>query len=229
MTSPTPDPFATQEKVPSISFKEKPIGTTYTGKVVEAPQFVQARDYLTGDLDFWPDGNKKMTVVTGLEINGERFNLWAPKPSALFRACSEAQEKAGSQIAVGGTLTITFTGEQPNENPRLNAQKLYSVVYQPNNPFAEPQINPQTGEVSNQGPMPDWAQPAPTQQPAYAAQPAQQFYGPGQNPAPQSAGSVQPMQNPYQAAQPQQAKQHSAEVLAALRAAGIDPASVPVQ
>lgn len=191
----TTDPFATQEKTPSISFKDKPIGTTYTGTVIEAPTTVQARDYDTGEPAFWPDGNKKLTVVTILDVNGEHMGLWAPKPSAMFRAIAEAQQTAGAQIQVGGTLTVTFVGEQPVErNPKLNPQKLYKVTYQPNDPFAD---MPRNGEVVNT-----------------------------------STGEVQQM-NPMGAVglnvpQPA-AKQHTPEVLAALKAAGIDPATIPVQ
>src|SRR5215207_2967844 len=148
------DPFATQEKTPSVSFKDKPIGTRVSGRVVEAPEEVQSRDYDTGEPAFWPDGKPKKSIVTVLEINGERYGLWAPKPSAMFRALADAQQVAGAQIAVGGILTVNFIGEQPNpDKPRLNPQKQYKAFYQPNNPFGEDggngqQVNTQTGEVT---------------------------------------------------------------------------------
>lgn len=188
----TTDPFAVYEKTPSVSFKDMPIGTTYTGTVVEAPQIVQSRDFDTGDPEFWPDGNKKLSVVTMLEINGEHRGLWAGKPSAMFRAMADAQQAAGAQIQVGGTLTVTFVGEQPNEKkPHLNPQKLYKVTYQPNDPFgADGQVNTSTGEVQRHLPNPIY---------------------------------------------PEQSKQHSPEVLAALanvgitaeQAANIEPANIP--
>lgn len=131
------DPFAGAETHPSLSFKDKPVGTSYTGKVTKAPELVQARDYESGQPAFWKDGNPQMTVVTTLEVNGEEVNLWAPKPSAKFRAIADAQKAAGAQIAVGGTLTITYSGEKPNDNPRLNPQKLYTAVYRPPNAFEE--------------------------------------------------------------------------------------------
>ena len=139
MTTQTADPFAGADSKPSVSFKDKPVGTTYTGTVTKAPELVQARDYESGQPAFWPDGNPKQTVVTTLDIAGEgELNLWAAKPSALFRAIADAQKAAGAQIAVGGTLTVTFSGEKPNEkNPRLNPQKLYTVTYQPPNAFRE--------------------------------------------------------------------------------------------
>lgn len=186
------DPFAQNEKTPSISFKNKPIGTTYTGVVVEAPETVHGRDYETGEPAFWPDGNKKLSVVTILDINGERMGLWAPKPSAMFRAIADAQQAAGAQIAPGGTITVTFVAEQPNEKkPHLDPQKLYKVTYQPNDPFGtDGQINTNTGEIE----IP--------------------------HNTPLMGGGVSPQLPP---------KQHTPEVLAALKAAGIDPTTIPVQ
>jgi hypothetical protein len=130
------DPFATSERHPSLSFKDKPIGTRYVCKVVERPNMVQARDFETGERATWDDGNPKMTVVTGVEVNGERMSLWAPKPSAMFAAMGEAQQQAGAQIAPGGTLTVEYVGDKPNEkNPRLNAAKQYRVTYEPPSAF----------------------------------------------------------------------------------------------
>lgn len=204
----TTDPFATQERFPSLSFKDAPIGTTYKFTVYEDPQTVQSRDFDTGEPAFWPDGNKKLSVVTILEVEGLGMrSLWAPKPSAMFRALADAQQAAGAQIKKGGTGTITFTGEQPNErNPKLNPQKLYKVTYVPNDPFgADGQVNTTTGEV-----QPRW-----TDQPNSVGQPA-----PPMNPHPG------PQNTP---------KQHTPEVLAALanvgitaeQAANIDPANIP--
>lgn len=140
------DPFAGGESRPSVSFKDMPVGTSYTLKVIEAPQMVQARDYESGQPAFWPDGNPKQTVVTTVvdTATGEEKSLWAPKPSALFRAIGDAQRAAGAQITAGGTLVVTFSGEKPNEkNPKLNPQKLYTVQYTPGNAFEQDQAAPQ--------------------------------------------------------------------------------------
>lgn len=147
------DPFAGADSKPSISFKDKPVGTSYTGTVTKAPELVQARDYESGQPAFWPDGNPKQTVVTTLEVNGEELNLWAAKPSALFRAIADAQKAAGAQIAIGGTITVTFTGEKPNEkNPRLNPQKLYTVQYVAPNAFGETQPTQQAAQPAPSAP-----------------------------------------------------------------------------
>jgi hypothetical protein len=162
------DPFAGGDTVPSISFKDAAIGTTFTGVVTEAPSLIQARDYETGQPAFWQDGGIKYTVVTKLKLStGEERSLWAPKPSSMFAAISEAQKKTGTLVVVGGTLTVTFSGEKPNAtNPRLNPQKLYTVSYTPPNAFETPALaavpNPGTGNplgaplTYNQTPAPQW-------------------------------------------------------------------------
>lgn len=152
------DPFAGGEGNPSLSFKDKPHGTTYRGRVVELPALVQLRDFETRELATWPDGNPKMGAVTTLEIDGQMYSLWAPKPSAMFAAIKDAQNAAGSQIVVGGTLEVTYTHDEPNKtNPRLNPAKQYKVVYTPPNAFADaetasapPPVAPSaTGSTSN--------------------------------------------------------------------------------
>ncbi len=174
-TDTTTDPFAGTESIPSISFKDAPIGTSYTGTVTEAPALVQARDYESGQPAFWSDGNAKMTVVTKIAIDtGEERALWAAKPSALYRAIAEAQKAAGAQIAVGGTIKVTFTAEKPNEkNPRLNPQKLYSVDYTP----------PVGGGAFEQAPSP-----APARASSPAATGGTHIYTPEQIAAAKAAG-----------------------------------------
>ncbi len=188
MTTTHNDPFASTG-APSVSFNNMPVGTSYTGTVLELPAMVQARDFETGNPATWPDGNPKMTVVTKLSIDGEERSLWAPKPSAMFAAISDAQKAAGAALAIGGTLTVTYTGDKPNAtNPRLNPAKQYNAVYQPPNAFG-----------GDEASAPAWAQPAPAQ----VAQP------------------VQPV-----AAQAPVASGPTPEQVAALKAAGVDPATV---
>lgn len=135
MTTTHNDPFASTG-APSVSFDKMPVGTSYTGTVLELPSMVQARDFETGNPATWPDGNPKMTVVTKLSVNGEERSLWAPKPSAMFAAISDAQKTAGATIAIGGTLTVAYIGDKPNAtNPRLNPAKQYSATYAPPNAF----------------------------------------------------------------------------------------------
>jgi hypothetical protein len=137
MTSPAvADPFAERDSVPSLSFKDKPIGHTYEGIIASAPELVQGTDFETGEPAVWKnkDGSTspKMSVVMRLEVDGEQRSLWAVKPSAMFAALKEAQQKAGKPFEVGGKIAVRYTGDKPNEkNPRLNAAKQYAVKYEP--------------------------------------------------------------------------------------------------
>lgn len=207
MTQTYNDPFASTS-APSVSFDKAPIGTSYTGTVLELPAMVQARDFETGNPATWPDGNPKMTVVTKLSVNGEERSLWAPKPSAMFAAISDAQKAAGAALAIGGTLTVTYVGDKPNAtNPRLNPAKQYSATYQPPNAFG-----------SDDSSAPTWASSTPVQNAVANAI---------QNPSPQSieAAHQTAMAAERQAAAPVTSGP-TPEAIAALKAAGVDPATV---
>lgn len=132
------DPFATYEKYPAVSFKNAPIGTEYAGEVIDPPKLVQARDYNTNEPAFWKDGNPKMTVVIGLKLdNGEKKSLWAPKPSAMFRALADAQKEAGKRIENGDRLRVKLTGTKPTGDPKKEDQKLYAAKLSAGTPQAE--------------------------------------------------------------------------------------------
>lgn len=135
-----------QGGAPALSFAErdehgnlrsKPIGTKYVGVIVEAPKVVQSRDYDTGKPATWPDGNPKWSVVIGIEVNGERMSLWAPKPSATFGAIQEALKAPDGKVRnaeIGGTISIELTGFGKAENGKA-PQKLYKASYSAPNHF----------------------------------------------------------------------------------------------
>jgi hypothetical protein len=160
------DPFAGGDQYPSVKFPT--VGASVTGIIAEAPSMVQGRDFESGELASWPDGNPKMVVVVPLIIGGERHNLWAPKPSALFAAIQAAKKTAGdAPLAPGGTLTVTYTHETPNEkNPRLNPTKQFSAVYQAPDAFADGAPATVTAHTTPVQAVPEQpAAPAPAQNP----------------------------------------------------------------
>lgn len=156
------DPLA-YEKAPSLSFADAPIGTTYSGTITARAKLVQSRDFESGQPKTWPDGNPVMSVVIMLDIGGEARSLWAQKPSAMFAALVDAQQKAGGATMVeGGTLHVRFTGTVPNaKNPKLNPAKQYQCKYEPPaptapDPFADsPQPTPARPAVPTK-PAPLW-------------------------------------------------------------------------
>lgn len=217
------DPFA-QVSAPAISFRDAPIGTSYTGTVTKAPAMVQSRVFETGQPAFWPDGNPKMAVVTNLNVDGNDCSLWAPKPSSMFAAIVAAQQAAGVRIQPGGTLAVTYVGEKPNTtNPHLNAQKLYTVAYAPADMSLEPEpvaqppygggyATPTPTPTQSAPPTPQQWQHTPSGQPVQAPQ-----YVPAPAPQPQT-----PQYAPAQQAAPPAPQQPSpADQAARLRALGI--------
>ena len=213
-TQPAADMFAGGDTVPSISFKDAPIGASVTGVVTVAPSLVQSRDFKTGQPAFWPDNNPKMSVVTRILASGEERGLWAAKPSAMFAAIAEAQKAAGALIAVGGTLTITLTGTKPSDNAQMSPQKLYAVAYVPPNAF-EAQQAPATGGVGQWG-----AQSTTPPPPARAVPPAAPAAQPAQ--AWQQPAAAQPAPAPLAVVPaPAAPQQWTPEQIAAAQAAGI--------
>ena len=137
--SDTTDPFAGGDKTPSLSFKDAPIGTSYTGRILDAPTLVQSRNFETEQPDFWPDGNPKMSAVVKADFGGDTGvrSIWAQKPSALFQAIAEAQTAAAAKLAPGGTITVTYSGDgvRKDGNTKLNPPKQYAVTYTPADAF----------------------------------------------------------------------------------------------
>ena len=136
------DPFAGGDKTPSLSFKDAPIGTSYTGRVIDSPTLVQSRNVETEQPDFWPDGNPKMSAAVKADFGGDVGvrSIWAQKPSALYAAIAEAQTAAGTKIAPGGTITVTYSGDgvRKDGNTKLNPPKQYAVTYTPADAFEAP-------------------------------------------------------------------------------------------
>ena len=132
-----PDPLAGGDKAPAVSFKNAPVGTVVVLNVTSTAKLVQQRDFESGELATWKDGNPRMAVVINGTVDGEEHSLWAPKPSAMFAALVEAQKAAGQRIGPGGKLSVKYTGDKPNDNPRLKAQRLYAAKYEAPDPFAD--------------------------------------------------------------------------------------------
>jgi hypothetical protein len=144
------DPFDVPEKKPSVSWKGAKIGTVYTMTVTDVPTEVQSRDFDTGEPATWPDGNKKMSVVIGVEIDGEKLNLWAPKPSALFAALAKVNKEDGP-IGVGGELKVRLSGQKKNpDKPRLNPQNLFQAKYKKVDVFSEAEGGDEKAEAEVQ-------------------------------------------------------------------------------
>lgn len=142
------DPFASfggsDEKTPSVSWKNATPGTTVAIHVTEWPEQVQTTDYDTGLPEFWEpkngetQGNPKMAIVITGTVGNETRALWVRRyPPNLWNAVVKAQKDAGTLIGPGGTLTVTTQGEAPSREGSRFQARLFTAAYKPADVFAD--------------------------------------------------------------------------------------------
>lgn len=162
--------MALMAPVTSSSLKFETPGTTHVGKLLEVGEPQQQTEYNSQEPSFWDKERTrpKMQVRIKLETaerdgdtdNGVRA-LYATvqgKQGSLYRAINDALSKAER---LGGTLTVTYTGNDPDSKNPANPRKLYTASYQ------EPSLGQQMTSASQ--PAAAAAQP-PAAQPAAAPQ-----------------------------------------------------------
>lgn len=188
----------------SHSWKFTNPGDTHTGTITEVSDARQATEYGSNELAYWDKERTrpKMQVAVTLDTaerdpqdandTGKR-TLWVVedgRSGSILSAIRQAVHQAGAgTIDIGGQLTVTFSGFDPNSKNPANPRKIYSASYVPPAPAG--------GMFTNQAPAQPVAQPAPAQpvaapapaapaapaQPAPAAAPAQPVAAPA-TPAP---------------------------------------------
>lgn len=190
------------------SAKFSTIGDTVTGTIAEAPEVKQQTDLKDGAPLVWPSGDPKMQLVVTLQTetrddaddDGKR-RLYI-KGKSLTDATREAVKAVGAKgLEIGGTLTVTYVGDGEASQRGFNPPKLYKASY------VRPDTTAQQAGFFGGG---EQAAPAPAQQPAAAPVAAPQA-APAPAPAPAAAA---PQGGP------------TPEQLAAVKAAGLDPATV---
>lgn len=132
---PSMDDLLSGKSVPSISFKDAKIGTSYTGTITDA-EVAQVRNYETGEPEFWEDGNKKVQIVVTLatdyvdpsseEDDGTRKVYLFGQKLAAAKAALKASGM--SKLEIGTKFTITFESEKPASNKKYNNVKVYSIT-----------------------------------------------------------------------------------------------------
>lgn len=186
----------------SHSWKFANPGDTHTGTIIEVSDARQATEFGSNEPAFW-DREKtrpKMQVAVTLDTTerdpqdasdtGKR-TLWVVedgRSGSILSAIRQAVHQAGAgTIDIGGQLTVTFSGFDPNSKNPANPRKIYSASYVPPAPAG--------GMFTSQAPAQPAAAPAPAAPaqpvaPAPVAQPA-----PAQ-PAPAAAPAAQPVAAP---------------------------------
>ena len=160
------------------------IGATITGQISALPFEKQATKFGSQDLDFWPNGDPKMDIVVPLENtnapredgndDGDRTIYVSSKN--MRTAIAQAIQASGQQdVAIGGTLTVTYVGDDPNSKNPANPAKLYQAQYTPPaTGFAQPAAAPapQPAAAPQKAYVQQAAAPEPQVPAAPAAQPA---------------------------------------------------------
>lgn len=125
---------------PSASFDQP--GDSVSGTITKPTERVQQKNFDSGELETWPDGQPKYQLIVSLSTDqrdptdpsddGERRLFIASKLQR--QAIAAAVKKAGaSALEVGGKLTVTYTGDGErmikNGRPSGFPPKLYSASY----------------------------------------------------------------------------------------------------
>jgi len=180
----------------SHSWKFTNPGDTHTGTITEVSDARQATEFGSNEPAYW-DREKtrpKMQVAVTLDTTerdpqdandtGKR-TLWVVedgRSGSILSAIRQAVHQAGAgTIDIGGQLTVTFSGFDPNSKNPANPRKVYSASYVPPAPAG--------GMFTNQAA----AQPAPVAAPAPAA-PVPAPAAPAQPVAPAAQPAAAPAQ-----------------------------------
>jgi hypothetical protein len=186
-----------------------PVGTRRLLLVESGPDVSHGRNFSTGELEYWPDGNPKWKItVQVVDENGEDYGLWMSKPSAMGAAIADAEKIAGFKIAATPwcALDITYIGDRPAKDPRANPAKQFRVVLIPPQAALSVMTQPQrqamdakrtpTPELPAQDGAPVYGvpqAPVPDGQPAYnAPQASAPVYGVPQAPPQRPLGQGMP-------------------------------------
>lgn len=157
----------------SHSWKFTNPGDTHTGTITEVSDARQATEFGSNEPAYW-DREKtrpKMQVAVTLDTaerdpqdandTGKR-TLWVVedgRSGSILSAIRQAVHQAGAgTIDIGGQLTVTFSGFDPNSKNPANPRKVYTASYVPPAPAG--------GMFTNQEPAQPVAQPAAPATPA---------------------------------------------------------------
>ena len=125
------------------------IGDSVTGTITAEPEVRQQTNLQTGKPETWDNGDPKHQLVVTLQTaeradsddDGIR-NIYIKGSKkagtkSLHDAVATAVRASGADgLAKGGTLTVTFIGEEPSQTRGFNPRKLYEAKYVPPAPGA---------------------------------------------------------------------------------------------
>lgn len=122
---------------PSAKFPEK--GNSVSGPITRIGDPMQQKDYATGQLKFWQDGNPMMqlpvdvqTDLRDAEIQGDDGTRTLYIKGQMQAAIREAVRRSGAKmLELGGTLTVTYVRDEQPKQRGFNPSKVYEAAYTP--------------------------------------------------------------------------------------------------
>lgn len=134
-TTVDPNQFLMGGGIPSAKFDS--VGVSVGGTITDIAASQQT-DFTTGEPKTWPNGEPMMQVVVSVatEIRDPQITdddgvrkIYV-KGKSLTAAVRDAVRRAGAKgLENGGTLTVTYTGDGPQERRGINPPKLYAASY----------------------------------------------------------------------------------------------------
>ena len=207
----------------SASFPFQNIGDSVTGKILNLEE-LQQTDLQTGEVKTFTNGQPMMMYRVELQTNLRDGEMDDGVRSVYLKGSKKAESQSSlaavlqavltatgrAALTVGGTLTLTYTGDGVAKGRGFSAPKQYSAQY------AAPSVS--------LDPQPAAAPQAPTPASAAPAAPASPW---GNQPAaPASPWGNQPAAPQAPTPTPAAPAGLTPEQIAALKAAGIDPATL---
>lgn len=136
---------------------EKP-GTTIAGKIVRPPEVQQQREINTGKPKFWDDGTPQKQLL--VQVQTTLRDPQVPDDDGIralyvrgnmLTAVRNAVRASGTQLAAGGHLSVTYTGDGERSKPGFNPPKLYEATY---SPASQSAVNDMLGDDAGARPQP---------------------------------------------------------------------------
>lgn len=141
MTAPSLESFFAGGGGKSVSWKDKPIGTTVSGTVTAVHPPQQQTDPVTQEKQFKKNGEPKVSVRVDLatserdpadpEDDGSRgLYVQGWMQGAIGDAIRKATGAPGAP-QIGAQITVTLSEREPNTNPVLNPINKFTATYVP--------------------------------------------------------------------------------------------------
>ena len=130
------DSFLLGSGVASAKFTHP--GDTVTGSISEQPEKQQQRDFSTGEPKTWPNTGEPMWQLRVILQTTDRDSVDDDGLRAVYlkgksqKAVADAVRRVKADgLRVGGTITLTYTGDDEPKQRGFNGEKLYTAEYAP--------------------------------------------------------------------------------------------------